>query len=182
MVTKIFKTTGVIFLLLTLWACPIKPDCPGELEMYIPDLVSVVPLDTVYHVGDEIIYTAVIPSRIDSLNIDIYEDTGTTSTMLGGSEISKFDGNYIEVFKGNTRRIGDDNTLVAYVTYNPVDKFYEFQARITFTRSGEYKIFTDGMQVQIPKKNSKCAQYEIETNIRGFQIHSGEIWEFRVVP
>ncbi len=180
MVTKILKKVGVFIILLLLSACPIKPECPPELEMYIPDLVSVVPLDTVYHVGDQIVYTAVIPSRIDSLNIDIYEDTGVTSTMLGGSEISRFDGNYIEVFKGYTRRIGDENTLVAYVRYNPVDKFYEFQARVTFTRPGEYKIFTDGMQVRIPKKNSKCAEYEIETNIQGLEI--GSMWEFRVEP
>ena len=179
MVTKIFKTTGIIFLLLTLWACPFDRFCKSP-QFEIPDLISVVPLDTVYHVGDEIVYTAVIPSRIDSLDIDIYEDTGVTSTMLGDSEISRFDGNYIEVFKGYTRRLGDENTLVAYLTYNPVDKVYEFQARIILTQPREYSISPYWMRITFNRKNSKCALYDIETSIRGFQL--GDDWEFRVVP
>ena len=180
MVTKILKTASIVLVLLTLWACPIKPDCPSELDTYIPDLVSVVPIDTVYHVGDEIVYTAVIPSHIDSLNIDIYENTGVTSTMLGDSEISRLDGNYIEVHKGYTRRLGDENTLVAYLTYNPVDKVYEFQARIMFTQPGQYSIYPYWMRITFKSDDSDCPDYDIETSIRGFQ--PGDIWEFRVVP
>ena len=180
MVTKILKIAGVIFLLLNLWACPFDRFCKSP-QFEIPDLISVVPVDTVYHVGDEIIYTAVIPSRIDSLNIDIYENTGVTSTMIGVSEFYKFDGNVIDVIKGFTRRL-DDNILAAYVSYNPTDKVYEFQAKITFTRLGEYSIYPDGMRMVFTSDDSHCPGYEIKTNIRGFQIHSGEMWEFRVVP
>ncbi len=179
MVTKILKTTGIILVLLNLWACPFDKFCKSP-QFEIPDLISVVPIDTVYHVGDEIVYTAVIPSHIDSLNIDIYENTGVTSTMLGDSEISRLDGNYIEVHKGYTRRLGDENTLVAYLTYNPVDKVYEFQARIMFTQPGQYSIYPYWMRITFKSDDSDCPDYDIETSIRGFQ--PGDIWEFRVVP
>ncbi len=180
MVTKILKTTGIIILLLTLWACPMEPMCPNELDTYIPDLISIEPLDTVYQVGDQIVYTAIIPSRIDSLNIDIYENTGVTSIWLLSSEIHKFDGNDIDVIKGFTRRLDYDNSLQAYLTYNPTDKVYEFQARIIFTQPGDYSVFPDGMEVFFNSENSSSLDYEIKTNIQGFEI--GEMWEFRVVP
>ena len=191
MVTKIFKTTGIIFLLLTLWACPFRHECSRE-AMDLPkyNLISVIPIDTVYHVGDQLVYTAIIPSRIDSLDediyenfesldVDIYEDTGITSTRLINSEINKFDGNAIEVLKGFTQRSEYDNSLQAYVIYNPTNKVYEFQARITFTRPGIYRIIS-GMNILFHYKNSKCVAYELKTNIEGLEI--GSMWEFRVVP
>ncbi len=181
MVTKILKTASIVLVLLTLLGCPLEKFCKSP-QFEIPDLISVVPVDTVYHVGDQIVYTAIIPSRIDSLNIDIYENTGVTSTWLMGSEIHKFDGNDINVIKGFTRRLDYDNSLQAYLTYNPTDKVYEFQARITFTQPGEYSIFPNGMNIVFTSGDSDCPDYEIETNIRGFHIHSGEMWEFRVVP
>ncbi len=182
MVTKILKIAGIVLVLLNLYGCPFFAECPPPSEFEIPDLVTIEPIDSVYHVGDEIIYTAIIPSHIDTLNIDIYEDTRATSTLIIGSEIYRFDGNYIEVNNGLIRRLGDGNTLTAFVTYNPTVKAYEFRARIIFTQPREYKIYTSKMFIDFRSKNSKCVLYGIETNIRGFQIHSGEIWEFRVVP
>ena len=137
-------------------------------------------MDSVYHVGDEIIYTAVIPSSIDSLDIDIYEDTGVTSTWLMGSEFYKFDGNDINVIKGFTRRLDYDNSLQAYLSYNPTDKVYEFQARITFTQQGEYRISPYSMRIDFKSENYECPLYEIKTNIQNSGIEY--YWEFRVVP
>ena len=73
-----------------------------------------------------------------------------------------------------------DNSLQAYLTYNPTDKVYEFQARIIFTQPGDYSVFPDGMEVFFNSENSSSLDYEIKTNIQGFEI--GEMWEFRVVP
>ncbi|GEM_PF-3353354 len=180
MVTKILKTTGIVLALLILWACPLEKKLKNAIPFNIPDLISVSSLDTIYHVGDEIVYTAVIPSRIDSLDIDIYESTGVTSTWIRGSEIHKFDGNNIYVIKGFTRRLDYDNSLQAYLSYNPTDKVYEFQARITFTQPGEYSVFPDGMIIIFKSENSSGLDYEIKTKIQGLEI--GEMWEFRVVP
>jgi len=180
MVTKILKTASIVLVLLTLWACPFEKKIKNAIPFNIPDLISVTPLDTVYHVGDRIVYTAVIPSRIDSLDIDIYEDTGVTSTLIIGSEIYRFDGNVIEVSKGYTRRLGDENTLSAFVIYNPTDKVYEFQARITFTQPGEYRIFLSGINIIFDNKKSEYNAYQIKTSIQN--SGSEDMWEFRVVP
>ena len=150
--------------------------CPEDCNFYtkddtLPDLVKIEQLQEVYNVGDVITYSVTIPSNIPNFgfeeeDIAIFEETGVTNTMLGGSEIHKFINNTIEVIEGENELIGE--VTVANLIYYPSENQYRYQAKITFTQPGNYLLRgVNDLNIFFDSKKDSCVDYVINTNIEG---------------
>ncbi len=177
MAYNVFIKIGIFSVLFLFSGCP--SDCTFVTKSdTLPDLVKIEPLQEVYNVGDVITYSVTIPSNIvnfgyEEEDIAIFEETGVTKTMLGGSEIHKFINNTIEVIEGENELIGE--VTVANLIYYPSENQYRYQAKITFTQPGNYLLRgVNDIIISFQEKNGNCTDYLIITNIQGVS-ENGEI-------
>lgn len=162
------------FLVLILYGCP--GEVLGFDDRYetIPDLAQIEPLQESYNIGDEIIYSVVIPSHFNQFGnsegpVDIHRVTGVIETMFSG-EIHQFDGNDINVIKGKNENIS--KTTVAYLKYYPKENNSRYRAKIKFTKPGVYNLYLNFMTIGFTNKYEGF-NYSISTNVAGITTKGG---------
>lgn len=179
MATRMLKIAMGLVLLVLLNACP-GVDCTDSIDAYPTGLVKIEPLQSSYQLGDEITYNIIIPSTNDYFgrSLDLYNETGVQSTILGGSDIDKLKSNIIEVIDGEHKQI--NNYLTANLVYYQSENEYRYKIIVKLTSAGNYKLYAKNLEVHFLKRNDKeCLNYNLYTSIDGI---TGEFFEFDVVP
>lgn len=112
--------------------------------MPVSDLVTIRPLQEVYHLGDSMTVEISIDSQSDFFDepVDIYEYTLAEEVrMLGGlnlqGENELYENNF-SVSEGDLRL--NDGSQGVYLLYDPDDDKYKFKIIFEFTEVGEYRI------------------------------------------